>query len=193
MLFLQIKKTQICPKNNQILNLFFLQVAFRSLFCIYRRSRHTKSTPSTCKHSVAARARDTAQHHRAFPPPRALPRPSLPPVSLLGGEVGPRAGSLRFLRGSAGREAGGGRFDCRARAGEAPRWETGINNAAPQEGATSVWVNPQLDGPDCPSADGSLKALYINSFMAKDLSPDSNCSVSSCSFAAFPNSSVAQI
>lgn len=58
----------------------------------------------------------------------------------------------------------GGRFDCRARAGEAQRWETGINNAAPQEGARSVWVNPLLGGRDCPSADGSLRGFVHQLF-----------------------------
>lgn len=66
--------------------------------------------------------------------------PSLPSVSLLAGEVEPRAGSMCFLRASAGgrkeggREGGGGGgFNCKTRAGEAQTRETGINNAAPPE------------------------------------------------------------
>lgn len=41
-----------------------------------------------------------------------------------------------------GGERGGGRFDCRTRAGEAQTSETGINNTAPQERREAAGINP---------------------------------------------------
>lgn len=60
-----------------------------------------------------------------------------------GGRGGAGGRKYVFPEGVGGRERGG-RFDCTTRAGEAQTWETGINNAAPQERLESVEINSLL-------------------------------------------------
>lgn len=124
--------------SNKIITLkLFRQVACRSpsRTCCRSCQTETQAYLDRARADFLLRREPVTPEH--FLP---LPRPSLPSPCW-----GARWGQGQEVCVSWGARRGG-RFDCRARAGEASRWETGINNAAPQEGATSVWVNPQLDG-----------------------------------------------